>query len=122
MTHGAVLCSAWLGASGRMGLVVVPCINPHRFGLSSALETELAVEVESASIGSEHVLVEAFVASHESAHKLSADAAPLIIGMDEKMRVIDDKVAVRNGVAEADETLAVPSRDERMRAEQSAMQ
>lgn len=97
-------------------------INPHRFGLSGALETELAVEVESATIGGEHVLMKALVTSHKSAHKLGADAAPVIIGMDEKMWVIDDKVAVGNGVAEADETLTMPSREKRMRAKQSAMQ
>jgi len=102
--------------------VVMACINPHRFGLSSALESELAVEVECASIGGEHVLVKAVVASHESPHKFGADATPLILGMNEKMRVINNEVAVGNGIAEADKSLAVPCGENGVRAEQGAMQ
>lgn len=105
-----------------MSLMVMASVNPHRLGLSGTLKTELPVEIKSPSIGNDHVLVEAFVASHESVHKPGADTTPLVVGMDEKMRVIDDKVAVGDCVAEADETLAVPCREERMRAHQSTMQ
>ncbi len=105
-----------------MGLVVMASVNPHRLRLSGVLKTELAVEIDRPPIGGDHVLMEAFVASHESAHQPGANTAPLIVGMDKKMRVIDDKVAVGDSVAEADEALAVTCSEERMRADQSTME
>lgn len=67
-------------------------------------------------------MIRVFVARREAPHQLGADTAPLIIGMDEQMRVIDDQAAVGNGVSEADKTRAVPSSEKRVRNEQRSMQ
>jgi len=48
--------------------MVMASINPHRFGLPSALESALAVKVYGSTVGNEHVLVKATVTCHEHLH------------------------------------------------------
>src|SRR5438128_5216711 len=102
--------------------VIMTFVNPHRFGLASALKSALAVEIQSPSIGNKHVLMKSLIARHQSSHELCADTTALIFRQHEQVRIVNDQVAVRNGVAESDELRAVPSCNERVRREQRLVQ
>src|SRR5688572_25823260 len=97
-------------------------INPHRFGLPSALESALAIKVYGSSVGNEHVLVKTIVSCHEHLHQARPDASALILWKHEQVWVVNDQAAVRDGVAESDEPRAIPSRDQRVRRQQRFVQ
>src|SRR5437870_2581811 len=98
------------------------CINPHRLGLAGALESALAVEFYRPSVSDEHVLVKTIVTSQEHLHQARPNAALLILWKHKQVWVVNDEVAVRDGVAQSDKLSASPSRDQRMRGQQRLAQ
>ena len=68
------------------------------------------------------MLMEALVVGHQHLHQPRADAATLIFRMNQQVRVIDNQVAIRYGVAQTHEPVAVPSGDQRMRTQQRLVQ
>src|SRR5262245_48769371 len=102
--------------------MIVTRINPHRLGFARALETALAIKIQSTAISDEHVLVESLVTRHEPSHQLCADATSLILWQHQQVRIIDYQVTVRDGVAESNQLRVVPSCEERMGREQRLVQ
>ena len=82
--------------------------------MSRTHEAKLAVKVECTSISYNHVLMKAFIARNQSVHKLRTNATALIIRMNEEMRVVNNKVAIGNGIAQTYKPLIVPRRDKGM--------
>ena len=70
-----------------LSLVIVPGVNPHRFGFASALEAAFAIEIEGLGISHDDVLVEVFVAGGEHFHDLFSNSAAAIFGKNKKMRI-----------------------------------
>src|ERR1051325_9949783 len=103
-------------------LVVVAGINPHRLGLTRSLESALPVEIPSAPIGDEYVLMKSIILLHESVHQLGADAAALVFWQHEQMGIVNDQIAIRNCVAETDELCIIPGGHERVRRKQRLVQ
>ena len=87
---------------GTFSSMIMACINPHRLCFTGALKPALAIKIESASISDKHVLMKSLVPQHKPPHELGANAAALITWKHEHVRVIDDQVPVRNGVAKPD--------------------
>src|SRR2546430_977984 len=79
--------------------MVTASVNPHRLGLACALESALAIGIQSASVGNKHVLMKPLIPRHEPSHEFCADTAPLILRQDEQVRIIDNQVTVRDGIA-----------------------
>jgi hypothetical protein len=77
--------------------------NPHWHGFPSALESATPVEPGGVGFGDQHVLMKPAIAVHEAFHDLSANALTLILGENEKMRIVNHKRFVRNRIAEANE-------------------
>lgn len=89
-------------------LVIVAGVDPHRLRLASPSEPALTIELDRAAVRNEHMLVKAFVALHQAPHQFRSDTAPLIFGENKQVRIVDNEVAIRNGVAESDERDVIP--------------
>lgn len=101
--------------------MIVPGVNPHWFGFTRPLESAFAIKIERASVAQQHVLMEAGVAGNEPLHDGPPDAAPLILGQHQKVRIINDEVAIRNRVAQAYEPCFIPRRHQRVGIEERLM-
>src|SRR5688572_11785168 len=95
-------------------LMVVTGVDPHRFGFPGAFEAAFTVKVDGLGVGHDDVLVEIFVARDEHLHDPRADTAAAVLRKDKEMRVIDDEVAIRNRVAEANEPAVIPGSNKRV--------
>ena len=93
-------------------LVLVSFEDPHGLSAAYFAETVLLVEVGCSSVSDDDLLVEILVRRGQAAHQLTADSSALVVRVDQQVRVVDDKVAVGDGVAEADEAIVVPRRNE----------
>ena len=87
-------------------------VNPHGLGGAGAFEAVFLVEGDGGFVGDEDALVEVLVFGEEALEDLGADALVLIVWVNEEMGEVGDKVAVGEGVAEADELILVPGSDE----------
>lgn len=88
--------------------VIVASVNPHRLGFSGAREAAFSIELDRAAIGDQNVLVKPLVFRNQSAQDFRPDPLTLAIGMNKQMRVVDDKKAIREGFAEADQLIVHP--------------
>src|ERR1051326_6515263 len=66
--------------------------------------------------------MKALIMRHKHLHQARTNATSLIIWQDKQVRIINDEITVRNGVAKPDQFGAIPSRDKRMRSQQCLVQ
>ena len=97
---------------GIISSVIMAHVNPHGLGFARSLESTFAIEIQSAPVRSEHMLVESLITRHEAAHQLCANAAPLVLWQYQQMRIVNNEVTIGNRVAKSDKFRAIPSRDQ----------
>src|SRR4051794_16116479 len=85
-------------------------------------EPTFAVEFDGLTVRDQDVLMETSVLRHQPPHELRPDATPLVLRVDQEVRIVDSRVAVGYRVSEPDQTAAVPSGNQRVRASQRGQQ
>ena len=69
------------GRHGFFASMIVSRINPHRFSLTGPFKSTLAVKIERAPVGNQHLLVKAVISLHEAPHDFATDTTSLIFWM-----------------------------------------
>ena len=79
--------------------MIMPRVDPHRLRIPRRFKAAFSVELEGVAIGYDHVLVESLVSSQEHLHEVFANAAAVVFGEDEQVGIVDDEMAIGDGVA-----------------------
>ena len=77
-------------------------VDPHRFGLARPFETERAVKIDGATIGSKDHLVERCIFSKKRPHHCAANSMPVKVWMNKHVRKIYDEMSVRYCISKTD--------------------
>jgi hypothetical protein len=98
----------WVALSAGY-LMISAFINPHGLCFPSGFKAVLLIELNCASVGDKNVLMKTLIFSLQVFQYLCPDAAALIRRKYKQVRVVNDKIPIRQSVPEPDKLLASPS-------------